>query len=259
MKCPICGKELKIIQNSTGSRSYKCENKHTYDISKTGYVNLLPFNSFSGDNKEMVESRVEIMNNGYFEPLALQLKEIIKTLNVNSILDLGCGEGYYDRFIQKDENYNIWGLDISKQAILKASKLSNGKINYLIANVFDLPFFEKQFDLILNCFAPLEEKEFHRVTKKYLLKIVPNVNHLIELKEQLYSNIKDTVVDDPNLEMFELIKEVNISYKKYVKNMRALFMMTPYYYTTHNNFNIELKKSNVSFDFIIRIYTKKSK
>ena len=257
MKCPICNKKLDIVQNNEKSKSYKCENKHTFDISKYGYVNLIPFNSFSGDNKEMVDSRVEIMKEGYFEPLALKLKDIIEKLEVKSILDLGCGEGYYDRFISENKDYNIWALDISKNAILKASKLSNANINYIIANIYDLPFFDNEFDLLLNCFAPLEEKEFHRVCNKYFIKVIPNTNHLIELKEQLYENIKETNVDDSKLELFDLVEEINLNYVKRVEKMKSLFMMTPYFYTTHNNFDLELKECDVTFDFLIRVYRKK--
>lgn len=257
MKCPICEKELKIIENSNKSKSYKCINNHTYDISKYGYVNLIPFNSSSGDNKEMVNSRYEVMNEGYFEPLALKLKDIISKLNVNKILDLGCGEGYYDRVINENNNYDLYGMDISKEAILKASKLAKGTIKYLIANIYSLPFYDNEFDLLLNCFAPLEEKEFNRVTNNYFIKVIPNVNHLIELKEQLYETIKDTKVDDSNLELFDLIDEVKLTYKKRVNKMKSLFMMTPYFYTTHNNFDLELKEADITFDFIIRVYKKR--
>ena len=85
IECPICNKKLDIVQNNEKSRSYKCENKHTFDISKYGYVNLIPFNSFSGDNKEMVNSRVEIMKEGYFEPLALKLKDIVPSFALKKL------------------------------------------------------------------------------------------------------------------------------------------------------------------------------
>lgn len=257
MRCPICEKELKIVINNLHSKSYVCLNKHCFDISKYDYVNLLPFNSNSGDNKAMVDSRNSVMEDAYFLPLGIKIKEIIDSLNVKSVLDLGCGEGYYDRIINDDNKYVLYGLDISKQAIIKASKLSKGKAKYLIANIFKLPFFDNEFDLILNCFAPLEINEFHRVCKEYFIKVVPNRNHLIELKEQLYDKIKETVVDEVELDGFDLIFEENLKYKKYVYKINELFMMTPYYYTTHNNFDINLKECEVSFDFLIRLYKKR--
>ena len=83
------------------------------------------------------------------------------------------------------------------------------------------------------------------------------INDLIELKEQLYDKIKETVVDEVELDGFDLIFEENLKYKKYVYKINELFMMTPYYYTTHNNFDINLKECEVSFDFLIRLYKKR--
>ena len=80
---------------------------------------------------------------------------------------------------------------------------------------------------------------------------------MIELKEQLYDKIKETVVDEVELDGFDLIFEENLKYKKYVYKINELFMMTPYYYTTHNNFDINLKECEVSFDFLIRLYKKR--
>lgn len=257
MRCPVCKKELKIVSNNEKSKSFVCFNKHCFDVSKYGYVNLLPFNASSGDNKGMVDSRSIVMNENYFLPLALKIKEIIDSLNVKSILDLGCGEGFYDRVINESNNYIMYGLDISKQAIIRASKLSKGKINYLIANIFDLPFFDNEFDLLLNCFAPLDLNEFKRVCNGYFIKVIPNKNHLLELKEQLYENIKETTVEENKLDGFDLIFEEELSYKKHVSKMKELFMMTPYFYTTHNNFDLYLEECNVSFEFLIRVYKKR--
>mgnify|MGYP003306516922 CR=1 FL=1 len=52
------------------------------------------------------------------------INDVIKSLHINNILDVGCGEGYYDRGIKSVNDINIVGLDISKEACLKASKLN---------------------------------------------------------------------------------------------------------------------------------------
>lgn len=58
--CPVCKEKLvKDISN----KMYRCSNKHTYDIAKEGYVNLLISNQKRsknpGDSKEMVLSRID--------------------------------------------------------------------------------------------------------------------------------------------------------------------------------------------------------
>ena len=54
--CPICGNELNQM-----SKSYCCENQHSFDIARQGYVNLLTVQQkhslVPGDTREQVLSR----------------------------------------------------------------------------------------------------------------------------------------------------------------------------------------------------------
>ena len=80
MLCPNCKKKLIRVENS-----YKCENNHSFDISKQGYINLMLNSKNSGDNKEMIMSRHEFLKKGYFENLLNQICNIIAKLNVKNI------------------------------------------------------------------------------------------------------------------------------------------------------------------------------
>jgi 23S rRNA (guanine745-N1)-methyltransferase len=254
MICPNCKEKLQKIDNS-----YKCKNNHSFDISKQGYVNLLLNSKNSGDNKEMINSRHNFLNKGYFEKLLNEIISLLKTLNINNILDIGCGEGYYDRGIKKSINIDITGLDISKEACLKASKLSKD-ITYVVGSSNELPFEDNEFDIILNIFAPHEEKEFSRVCNKYILKVVPNKNHLIELKELLYENV--IIKDEKKLDFygFNEIAEKNVTYKVIVDDLFELFQMTPYYYKTKYDMSIfeSNKHKEITCDFTVLLYGKKS-
>ena len=57
--CPLCGNPL--IQQE---RAWVCENRHSFDIARQGYVNLLPVQQKRslqpGDTKEQVASKVII-------------------------------------------------------------------------------------------------------------------------------------------------------------------------------------------------------
>ena len=56
--CPKCRKPL-ILKD----RSFCCEDRHSYDLAKSGYVNLVLGNTkTSGDSKEMVKARSEFLN-----------------------------------------------------------------------------------------------------------------------------------------------------------------------------------------------------
>ena len=58
--CPICNKELERID-----KSYKCLNKHTFDIAKQGYLNLNHSSQTGGDSKESIEARNRFLNTNY--------------------------------------------------------------------------------------------------------------------------------------------------------------------------------------------------
>ena len=54
--CPICGEQL-----DNQGRSYVCPNRHSFDVARQGYVNLLPVqqkhSQNPGDTREQVLSR----------------------------------------------------------------------------------------------------------------------------------------------------------------------------------------------------------
>ena len=67
--CPICKKRLRKLDNV-----WHCQNGHSFDIARKGYVNLLttkgrnPKNA--GDNAEMVKARTDFLDRDYYLPLA---------------------------------------------------------------------------------------------------------------------------------------------------------------------------------------------
>ncbi len=69
----------------------------------------------------------------------------------HSVLDIGCGHGYVTRELPGE---NILGIDLSEKAIKQVKKLSikkRKKIQYQVADFFDLPriLSGKKFDLIV--------------------------------------------------------------------------------------------------------------
>ena len=247
MICPKCKKELIKIANT-----YQCENHHSYDISKSGYINLLLNSKNSGDNKEMINARNQFLNKNYYLPLKEKVDNIIKSLNVKHIIDIGCGDGYFDKGID-----NLVGVDISKEAIIKASK-NNKKGFYIVSSGFNLPFSDNEFDLIINIFAPHDEKEFTRICKKYILKVVPNKNHLIELKQLLYNDVHLKEEKHLHFKEFKEIEEYNVTYQVMIEDLYELVLMTPYFYTSNINKGLldNNKGTLITCDFSILLYEK---
>ncbi|MDF2841270.1 MAG: rRNA ((1)-)-methyltransferase, partial [Clostridia bacterium] len=206
-KCPVCDKQL-----IKADHSYSCSQKHSYDIAKEGYVNLLLANQMKskdpGDSKEMMTARNRFLNKGFFDLLSDKINdELQKVMEVKKVhefvvFDAGCGEGYYSDgiyncFEAKGAKINVWGMDISKEAVKIASK-RNKSIGYCVGSIYHLPIISHSVDCIVNVFAPFKEEEFLRVLKQdgLILKITPGAQHLMGLKKALY--------DDPYLNDEEL-------------------------------------------------------
>ena len=201
-KCPNCNE--KLILDDGG---YNCINRHHFDISRYGYVNLLLSNQKHslnpGDNKEMILSRVDFLSLGYYSFLRDKILELINKYSEQDdnvyFADLACGEGYYTNYIhesiQKYKNIVTVGIDISKYAIIEACKKRNSShlsdINYCIGNLMNMPFYDESFNIMLNCFALLDVKEFNRVLKHNgcFIRVLPDYDHLYELKQVLYDNV----------------------------------------------------------------------
>lgn len=260
-KCPICNEELIKIDNV-----YRCINRHNYDISKEGYVNLLKKQGGKdfGDSKEMVLSRREFFKKDYYKILKEELCNIIEKYKPNNLLDLGSGEGYYTNYLKDKLNIEIIGIDISKEAV-KISSKQNKNVNYIVSSVQDIPLFDKSVDLVLNNFTPLELNEIHRVLKEEGILITTKVgkNHLLELKQAIYDNVYLNDNDTINDERLLLLDSKVLSFKMKLDNnndIMNLFNMTPYSHHTSLMSKKRLESLNrleITAEFNIDIYKKK--
>lgn len=261
--CPICKSQLNI-----DGKTYCCENNHSFDIAKQGYVNLLPANKKHsdnpGDSKDMVLSRRTFLESGNYDCFAKKLIAITNSIFTNSqktsILDCGCGEGYYDSFLEKlKNNYELYGFDISKEAVRFASaKYKNGK--FAVGSCFNMPVADNCFDLAINIFAPMVESETSRVLKKggYLIYAVPGENHLMGLKKLLYEDVYKNEEKHTEYEGFEFIERHTVKSEISLDGEMGvnLFKMTPYYFKTELGAEEKIRKNGgftteIHFDFLV--------
>ena len=240
LKCPVCGEVLSAVENSI-----KCVNNHLFDRASSGYFNL-HLNKHSkvpGDSKEMVLARRRFLDEGFYAPLRDTLVSIIKELNPKSILDAGCGEGYYTSEFSKI--CDTVGIDLSKEAILKASKRDKAG-TYCVASLFDIPIMNDSIDLVTSVFAPYSNSEFARIADA-VLAVIPGKRHLFGLKELLYDNPYLNDEEGYDLPDFTLCKTTAIDFEITVEGEQAifdLFSMTPYYWKTPRDATERLKKAN---------------
>lgn len=230
--CPVCGNPLEF-QAGTAC----CCNRHSFDIAREGYVNLLcssKSGDLIGDSKQSARSRRDFLNKGYYSPLKDALVSLF-TDKQGSVLDICCGEGYYTAALGQNPALSVYGFDISKEMIRLASKRGNG--TYFVANLASIPVADNSFDYAIHLFAPFQEKEFYRVLKSggKLYTVIPGERHLIGLKEQVYElpYLNDEKL--PDTEYLQLMQIRKVSAKIMLackEDIQSVFQMTPYYYRT---------------------------
>jgi len=282
-QCPVCGERL--IQ---ANKSFICSQKHTYDISREGYVNLLLANQKNtkepGDSKLMVESRQDFLDKGYYDPLSDEIIKIVGSFVAEAevgagggsgavaeseahynILDLGCGTGFYSGKLLEALNKTkterppgLWGMDISKPAIKKASKRYPG-IQFCIGSSFNLPYPSESLDLVFSIFSPFDSDEVFRVLKPggIILLVRPGSNHLKELGELIYGRFQlqgnpldlSADLDVSPVEKYRLKYEIHMENNEDIMN---LVSMTPYYWHLNAENKVRLaglREFTASMDF----------
>ena len=250
--CPLDGKTLTISQGS-----WCCESGHSFDIAKQGYTHLLPVQNKRsrdpGDSKEMVLARERILNAGLYQSIATAVSQMVLAEINNdshnsknsstSVLDAGCGEGYYLRQVakscnEKNMNLQLAGLDISKWACLSAAKQDSkpNSTNWLVASNANIPISSNSIDQVLCIFGFPVYQEFSRVLKPNgkLIQVDAGANHLRELREIIYPTLKEDKVDQGlSIDGFKLIQSQNVSFSVNFNDQEKisdLLTMTPHLY-----------------------------
>ncbi len=234
--CPHCRAHL--LRESTRA---VCENGHSFDLARKGYVNLLVGRGkmTHGDNTEMVAARTRFLDSGHYAFLRRAACELCAPfLSPGSVfLDAGCGEGYYTAgLLQNTVGVTALGIDISKYALAAAHRrLPNAAL--AAASLYDLPLGDGSCDLVTLFFSPLAERELCRVLKKggHLLLAIPARRHLFGLKSLLYDTPYENEVKDYALSGFTLCRRVPLERSVTLHSrdeILSLFRMTPYAYRT---------------------------
>lgn len=233
-RCPICKRKLKMVGNSL-----LCSNKHCFDISKLGYVNFaLNQKQSKHYSRTSFESRMDILEKGYYSHILTEITHILSKLeNITTILDVGCGEGYYSRKIKELFQADIVAFDISKDAISLASKRDGSKsIKWFVGDLENMPIRDHSVDCILDIFTPANYLEFNRVLTDsgYIVKVIPGNKHLMEFRNIAKEHLKNQEYSNENVinlfkKQYSVIyqKRVSESYEMPLEDIKIFADMTP--------------------------------
>ena len=270
--CPYCKSSL----YDSKERTYICENKHSFDIAKQGYLNLLPVNQKKskdpGDNQMMISARRSFLELGFYDPLIESIKDLITNKLFFASKDIvafdaGCGEGYYSEKALNNLpglETEILGTDISKFAVKNAAKKYKDNF-YFVSSIYNLPIAYESTDLILSVFSPIMAEEFKRILSKkgHVIIVSPASNHLREMAELIYDNFRPHTsnVIEKMSPLFKHDFAERTTFKidiKSAEDLLSLLKMTPYYWSTgiERLENITNKNElSVTCDFNIDIFS----
>ncbi len=251
-------------------KSIVCSAGHAFDLSKSGYVNLLPpgkgKNARTGDDRDMVASRAAFLKRGFYNPISDTAADLIAEYAGGeslSLCDMGSGEGWHTCRIAEQITCTTGretlalGLDASKFAADRASRLAvqsgwmpkagigapwqkKTAVYFVPANLFHTPLAEGVFSAALSLFAPVAWEEAHRIVKDNGLLLVASSgkNHLMEMRQIIYREVhvsEATVTPPETFSGWQKIASHTLSYPIHLPDKMAiisLFMMTPFYYKT---------------------------
>ena len=204
--CPICQENLALVETSL-----KCFNRHSFDLAKFGYVNLAPqIKQSTNYDKENFQNRQQILEAGFYQTILETISDLLTNSKTNqTILDIGCGEGFYSRKLQESHSDKIfYSFDISKDSVQIAAKSEpNWAVNWFVGDLARLPIKDASMDILLDIFSPANYGEFQRVLSKdgILIKVIPTENHLKEIRQMVQDQL--TKKDYSNQDIKEHFQE----------------------------------------------------
>jgi 23S rRNA (guanine745-N1)-methyltransferase len=187
--CPVRGCGLALARRE---RAYACLRGHSFDLARSGYVNLLqPQDRRSpnaGDSRAAVAARQRFLAAGHEAPFVRALLQTIAALGLPvgpAVLDVGCGTGFHLALIASElAGCEAHGVDLSVPAIELAAK-GHPEATFVVANADrSLPYAPGSFDLALSLTARRYGPELRRVLRETgaLLVAVPGSDDLAELR-----------------------------------------------------------------------------
>ena len=233
--CPICQENLTLVESS-----FKCENQHSFDLAKFGYVNLTPqIKQSTNYDKENFQNRQQILEAGFYQVILGAVSDLLSnSKNAKTILDIGCGEGFYSRKLQeRHPDKTFYAFDISKDSVqISAKSEPNWAVNWFVGDLARLPIKDASMDILLDIFSPANYGEFRRVLSEdgILIKVIPTKNHLKEIRQRVQDQLTNKDYSNQDIknhfqEHFTILSSQTASLTKTItaEQLQALLSMTP--------------------------------
>jgi len=192
-----CGQPL-----TRGDREWSCPRGHSFDVARSGYINLLQpqdrRSASAGDPKTAVEARARLLARGVGRALVdAVVRQAGRILSDTpgpeqagrraTVVDLGSGTGDVLGELAGARQIEGIGIDLSTAAAEHAAKRFPA-VTWIVANVDRrLPLVDRTAPLVLSVHGRRNPAECARVLTPggYLLVAIPAPDDLVELREQV--------------------------------------------------------------------------
>src|SRR5436305_11151434 len=121
--CPVRDCHMALVREQ---RRLACPRGHSFDIARSGYINLLqPQDRRSkqpGDTAAVVGARRRLHDRGVTQTLLHGTAETLAAAPRDIVLDAGCGDGFYLGGLAGQTGFDAHGIDISIPAVEAAAR-----------------------------------------------------------------------------------------------------------------------------------------
>lgn len=183
--CPVRECRLPLVRDQ---RRVCCARGHSFDVARSGYINLLqPQERRSrrpGDTLAAIAARRRLHELGVTAPLLEAIAEVTAAGPSDTVLDVGCGEGFYLGSLARRIGFRGHGVDISGPAIDAAAR-RYPECEWVVANADRfVPYAEGSFSVGLSITARMNSGEMRRVLRRdgRLVVALAGPEDLIELR-----------------------------------------------------------------------------
>jgi 23S rRNA (guanine745-N1)-methyltransferase len=198
-------------------RTLVCAAGHSYDVARSGYLNLLQpqdrKSTTAGDTRAAIEARASLLAAGVGRNLIDAVASRAAFLDLPEapvVADLGCGSGDALAALTSRAGLGV-GIDLSVAAIERAARHFPDR-TWVVANADRrVPLLDRSIDLVMSLHARRNPIETARVLAPtgLLLIAVPASDDLIELREvvqgQRVERDRSDVVLAEHDALFELV------------------------------------------------------
>jgi 23S rRNA (guanine745-N1)-methyltransferase len=188
LACSVRGCTLPLERRD---RTFVCAARHSYDLARSGYVNLLQpqdrRSASAGDPRAAIEARASLLVAGVGRALITGVATRAASFDLGDspvVADLGCGSGDALAAVTDRAGTGV-GIDLSIAAVERAARNFPDR-TWVVANADRrLPLLDRSVNLVLSLHGRRNPAEVARVlvAAGYLLVAVPAADDLIELRE----------------------------------------------------------------------------